>query len=362
MKDSPKTRASRIVRSDIQRMSAYHVQNAEGMVKLDAMENPWAWPGDQAGWPEAIANVQANRYPDPGAGGVIRRLRDVMAIPDAMDVVLGNGSDELIQLLIQMVAGDNVTILSPEPSFVMYRVLAETNRVEYRGVSLTADMQLDVPAMLAAINDLQPALIFLACPNNPTGIRYAESDIRQIIEAATGLVVIDEAYIAFSEDSALPLLDQYPNAVVMRTLSKVGLAGLRLGMLIGHPDWITEVDKIRLPYNIGALTQAAAEFALDRYDELLGQARELVAMREAQYLTLQDERYRLRHVWKSDANFLLVQTEEGRARYIFEGLRDQDVLIKCLDGGHPLLKDCLRLTIGTSQENRQLLAALEKVV
>ncbi len=359
-KDDADSLVKLLIRDDVRAMSAYHVQDAAGLIKLDAMENPYPWPGDLSDWQQILGGVQVNRYPDSRADQLVERVREVMDIPARYQVLPGNGSDEIIQLLIQAVAGNSVQVVVPEPSFVMYRVLADINRVPFQGVPLLPDFQLDVPAVLETFKAQQSSLVFLACPNNPTGICYSEADMRQIIEACPGLVVVDEAYIAFTERDALPLLDEYPNLLVMRTLSKVGLAGLRIGMLIGDPRWVREIDKLRLPYNVNALSQRAVEVALRHYQQLDGQARQVRQDRELLLRELQS--LPLDQVWPSQANFILVRTDAGRAGEVFDGLRARGVLIKCLDGAHPLLRDCLRITVGSPDENASLLQNLRALL
>ena len=349
------------IKPEIRSMTAYHVANAEGMIKLDAMENPYDW--DDAiveSWLESLRNVHLNRYPDPSADEVKQRLREVMKIPACQDIVLGNGSDELIQLLAMAVSAPGKTLLTVEPGFAMYRQIAQVTELSFQSVSLTADFNLDMPELLAQIEQQQPALIFLAQPNNPTGNLFGEDKVRQVIEAAPGLVVIDEAYTPFTDADYLPLLEEYNNVLVMRTLSKAGLAGLRLGLLVGHPRWIAELEKIRLPYNIGVLTQASAEFALQNYDVLRQQTMLIREQRARLYdgLTAFDELT----VWQSEANFILFRTRPGRARAIFDALRERRILIRCLDGAHPLLTDCLRVTVGSAAENQAFLQELNAVL
>lgn len=203
----------------------------------------------------------------------------------------------------------------------------------------------------------RPRLIFLACPNNPTGNLFDEASLRAVLEAADALVVIDEAYLAFASRDHGALLDEYPNLLIMRTLSKLGLAALRLGYLIGDPRWIAEFDKIRLPYNIGTLNQVAAEVALEHFDVLDAQTRLIVSERARLLVRLQADA-RL-HCWQSEANFLLVRPHAASARTVHAGMARRGVLVKCLDGGHPLLANCLRLTIGAPPENDAMLAALD---
>jgi histidinol-phosphate aminotransferase len=226
------------------------------------------------------------------------------------------------------------------------------------GVPLRADFSLDQPALLAAIRHQQPAVIFIACPNNPTGNLFDRASIREIIGEACrygGLVVIDEAYVAFSRESFLDEIAAHPNAVLMRTVSKLGLAGIRLGMLIGRSNWLAEFDKLRLPYNINAFTQAAAGFAMRHYDSLLQQAEVLKAERTRIAAAL--DRIEGIRRFPSDANFILIRVAD--AGQTFERLLSRRILVKNTSAAHPLLANTLRLTIGTPAENDSLIAALE---
>lgn len=345
-----------LVRPEILRLAAYHVPDARGMVKLDAMENPYRLPADLAhALGEVLAGAAINRYPDPRADELKAVLRPAFAIPDELDVLLGNGSDEIIQILVLALARPGATLLSVEPSFVMYRLIAEFCGMRYVGVSLTPGFALDEAAMLAAIETHRPALVFLAYPNNPTGNAFDRAVIERIVRAAPGLVVLDEAYHAFA--GGLSFLDDVPRherLLVMRTVSKLGLAGLRLGYLAGAPEWIREFDKVRLPYNVGVLTQLAARFALQHMAVLEQQAALIVAERSrlAQALKSLPQV----QVHDSVANFLLLRLPHATA--VFEGLKRRGVLVKNLHGVHPLLADCLRVTVGTPHENALFLDAL----
>lgn len=359
--DQIDARVQRWVRDDIRKLAAYPVPDASGLLKLDAMENPFTWPEElHAQWQARLADVHVNRYPHPDAPAVKAGLRRVMNIDERWDVLLGNGSDELIQLIALAVAGKGRTLMAPEPSFVMYRMIAQYLGMDYVGVPLTERFEIDLESTLARIEREQPALIFLAQPNNPTGNLWGDEKLRRIIEAAPGLVVMDEAYTAFTEADYLPWLEDYPNLLILRTLSKVGLAGLRLGVLIADPAWTVEINKLRLPYNIGNLVQASASFALDHFEVFEQQTRELVAQR-AQLIDNLSALPAL-SVYDSQANFVLVRTAAGRAGAIHQGLKDAGVLIKKLDGSHPLLADCLRITVGSADENARLLAALKPLL
>ncbi|MBL8521146.1 MAG: histidinol-phosphate transaminase [Betaproteobacteria bacterium] len=353
-----------LVRDEIRALHAYPVADARGFIKLDAMESPFAFPASlRAGLADALAGASLNRYPSADAAELKAALRRAMRIPDALDILLGNGSDEIIQLLALAVARPGATILSVEPAFVMFRMIATYAGLGYTGVPLNPDFTLDRSAWRAAIRDTRPALIFLASPNNPTGNAFPPEDIEATIEAARAvgaLVVIDEAYFAYADTDFLGHVAQHDNVVLMRTVSKLGLAGLRLGLLVGRREWLEQFDKVRLPYNINALTQAAATFALapPHYASLLAQARGLV-----------EERARVRAalctlpgvtVHPSQANFVLIRVADAAAT--FEKLLAARILVKNTSKSHPLLAGTLRLTIGAPHENDALLAALRQAV
>lgn len=354
------SRVKKLIRQEILDLSAYPVPSAAGMIKLDAMENPYIWPAvAREAWADLLKDVPINRYPDASGEMVKDALREEMGVNEQYDILLGNGSDEIIQMLAMAVAKPGATILAPEPGFVMYKMIATFCGLNYVEVPLTADFELDEPAMLAAIEEHDPQLIFLAQPNNPTGNLWDEAAIKNIIEASQGLVILDEAYTAFTDADHLALLEKYDHVLVMRTLSKVGLAGLRLGLLIGSKEWLSELEKIRMPYNINSLTQASALFALEHFDMLVMQTEQLRVDR----VVLMNDLSAIAglEVFPSEANFVLVRTPDGMARNWFEDLKEKGILIKCLDGGHPLLKNCLRITVGTTDQNERLVAALNEI-
>ncbi|MGK0444012.1 MAG: histidinol-phosphate aminotransferase [Bermanella sp.] len=354
------SRVKKLIRQEILDLSAYPVPSAAGMIKLDAMENPYIWPAvAREAWADLLKDVPINRYPDASGEMVKEALREEMGVNEKYDILLGNGSDEIIQMLAMAVAKPGATILAPEPGFVMYKMIATFCGLNYVGVPLTADFELDEPAMLAAIEEHDPQLIFLAQPNNPTGNLWDETAIKHIIEASQGLVILDEAYTAFTDADHLALLEKYDHVLVMRTLSKVGLAGLRLGLLIGSKEWLSELEKIRMPYNINSLTQASALFALEHFEMLVMQTEQLRVDR----VVLMNDLAAIAglEVFPSEANFVLVRTPDGMARNWFEDLKEKGILIKCLDGGHPLLKNCLRITVGTTDQNERLVNALNEI-
>jgi histidinol-phosphate aminotransferase len=349
----------KVIRDEIRALTAYRVQSAQGMVKLDAMENPYRLPETlrrEIG--ELVANAEINRYPDPTAPALMRRLRDVMEIAPEYDVLLGNGSDELIHIITQCVARPGAVVLAPRPCFFMFSQYAQFAGMPYFGVLLNPDFTLDTGAFLRAMAEHQPAVVFIDYPNNPSGTLFSDEGIARIIAAAPGLVVIDEAYNPFARKTFMKRLAEFPNLVVMRTLSKLGLAGIRLGYAVGRPEWIREFNKVRPPYNVNVLTLLVAERVLAHYDVLDAQAR-----------TINQERARLGGelrklpkvtVFPSDANFILVRVPD--AHRVFEGMRRRGVLIKDLHTGVPLLDHCVRLTIGTPEENQRCLAAFAEAL
>jgi len=351
-----KTRSD-LIRPEIHQLAAYHVPDARGFIKLDAMENPYHWPAQMVdAWLNLLREVPLNRYPDPVAQDVKDLLRQTMQVPVGQELLLGNGSDELIQMILMAVSGPERVVLAPEPGFVMYKMIATFLNMPYVGVPLRSDFSLDRDAMLQAITQHQPAVTFLAYPNNPTGNLFDDADMEAVIQASDGLVVIDEAYHAFAGKTWMARMPQYDNVLVMRTVSKMGLAGLRLGLLAGQPDWLREFDKVRLPYNINVLTQASAQFALQHQSVLDEQTQRITRDREQ---LLSDMRQLAGiDVFPSQTNFILFRTVTAKADAVFQTLKQHKVLIKNMSHAGGLLRDCLRVTVGTPDENGAFLDAL----
>ncbi len=354
-----------VIRPEIAALAAYQVQDASGFIKLDAMENPYDFPAGLRGeLAVQLAGASINRYPDPQAFKLKNALRAAMAIPGELAILLGNGSDEIIQLIMTAMAKPGTTVLSVEPAFVMFKMIATFCGLRYVGVPLTADFEIDTDATLAAIHKHQPAVIFLAYPNNPTGNLFDRDAIRAVIRAATGLVVIDEAYFAFSSQSFLNEVHQYQNVLLMRTVSKLGLAGLRLGLLVGSKNWLQAIDKVRLPYNINVLTQAAATVALENIDQFTVQTNTLIHERAKMALVLDKmfSAYPLARQYASEANFILIRLPPATGVAVFEYLCAQRILVKNTGASHPLLHDTLRITIGSPTENQAFLVALQSAL
>lgn len=341
-------------------MSGYHVPDASGFVKLDAMENPYRLPENlRTELGQRLAQAELNRYPFSYAP-MKAKICEKLDVPAGFDVVLGNGSDELISLVSVACAKPGAKVLAPLPAFVMYSIYARLAGLEFVGVPLKPDFTLDRDAMLAAIREHKPAITYLAYPNNPTGNLYDADTMVEIIKAVgnTGVVIVDEAYQPFAQASFMPRLKEFNNLVVMRTVSKLGLAGIRLGYMAADAALLAEFDKVRPPYNVNVLTLVTAEFVLDH-----------LAVLDEQAALLRSERAKLSaalaslpgvEVFPSAANFLLIRIQ-GRglnADTVFSRLLERKILIKNAGKMHALLKDCLRVNVSTPQENTLFLEAL----
>lgn len=349
------------LRPELERLRPYHVPDASGLIKLDAMENPYEWPREiKEEWLQTLLNVQPNRYPDPACHELKALLRRYCEVPDGVELLLGNGSDEIIQILLMALPAD-ATVMAPEPTFVMYRQIAESLGLQFIGVPLEKDgFDLDFDRFKRLVDQHDPALIFLAYPNNPTGNLFSRSKVSALMKSSKGFVVLDEAYTPFAGDSFMSEILDFPNLLVMRTLSKLGLAGLRLGFLCGPAEPIAEFEKLRLPYNINTLTQVTAGFALKHAEMLNHQVIDILRDREGMRRVL-DEMPGVQ-VFDSKANFLLLKIENDGASRVFEGLRERGILIKNLSSQGGLLSGCLRVTVGTPKENDRFLSAFQALI
>ena len=346
-----------LVRPEVRALSAYHVPEPGALIKLNAMENPYRWPPELVDeWLGTLRDLELNRYPDAGAEVLKTSLRTRFCMPGDAPLVLGNGSDELIQLILLTLRSDNCVVLAPQPTFVMYRHSSLAAGVRYESVPLTPDFGLSHNATLEQIAKHQPSVVFLAYPNNPTGNLFQREFVDEIIEASPGLVVIDEAYAPFAQESYLGEVGKRRNMLVMRTLSKFGLAGLRLGFLTGPEEWLVEMEKLRLPYNVNVLSQASAQFALAHRSVFDAQTERICENRANLFAAL--EALDGITPYPSSANFFLFRTGAGQADQIHDSLLEHGVLIKNLHGSDPALEDCLRVTVGTESEIESFLAGL----
>ena len=358
------------IRPDIRAMHAYVVQNSDGLLKMDAMENPFSLPADlQAALGQRLGALALNRYPGDGPERLKAALAQHIGMPEGQALVLGNGSDELISLLALACAlppaegARRPVVLAPIPGFVMYAMSAQLQGLDFVGVPLTPDFALDEAALLDAIALHRPALTFIAYPNNPTATLWDEAVVQRIADAAGaqgGLVVMDEAYQPFASRSWIDRIRAEPernsHVLLMRTLSKLGLAGVRLGYLMGPAVLIAEIDKVRPPYNVSVLNSETALFALEHAEVFAAQAAELRAQRDALVAALR-ALPGVEHCWDSQANMVLVRVSD--ATKTFTGMRERKVLVKNVSTMHPLLARCLRLTVGSADDNARMLAALQ---
>jgi histidinol-phosphate aminotransferase len=351
-------RIARTIRQDVQSMHGYAIQDSTGMVKLDAMENPFRLPPElQRELGERLGRVAINRYPTQCVADVVAALAAHFRLPPGCRLMLGNGSDELIDLLSVACDVPGARVLAPLPGFVMYEMSAKLRGIGFAGVALRPDFQLDELAMLAAIERHRPALSYIAYPNNPTASLWDDAVIDRIVAAVgaqDGLVVFDEAYQPFSSRTWMQRMAAHEHVLVLRTLSKFGLAGVRLGYLCGAAALIDEIEKVRPPYNVSALNAEATLFAIEHADEFARQAVLICAERER----LQSVLNAMAGVtpFPSDANMILLRVPDSRRA--FEGMKARGVLVKHIAGLHPLLANCLRLTVGTADENDRMIDAL----
>jgi histidinol dehydrogenase len=348
------------IRQDVQSMHAYAIQPSAGFIKLDAMENPFTLPLElQRELGERLGRAAINRYPAACVAELAGALSRFVELPAGCKLTIGNGSDELIDILSVACNVPGAKVLAPLPGFVMYEMSAKLRGLEFVGVPLRADFELDEAAMLAAIAQHRPALTYIAYPNNPTANLFNDAIIDRIVALVgqqNGLVVFDEAYQPFASRTWMQRMAQHPHVLVLRTLSKFGLAGVRLGYLCGAAALIEEIDKVRPPYNVSVLNAEAALFALEHADEYARQAALLRSEREALQAALQDMPGV--HAYPSEANMVLVRVPDSKRA--FEGMKQRGVLVKHIAGLHPLLANCVRLTVGAPHENSLMIQALRE--
>ena len=353
-------RIAATLRADVAGMHAYAIQPSEGLIKLDAMENPFSLPPAlQQALGERLGRAAINRYPQASVVALAEELTAYVGLPEGCRLMLGNGSDELIDLLSVACDVPGATILAPVPGFVMYAMSAQLRGLQFVGVPLTADFELDEAAMLAAIEQHRPAITYIAYPNNPTANLWDDGVIDRIVEAVgaqQGLVVFDEAYQPFAARSRLASLAQHGHVLVLRTLSKFGLAGVRLGYLCGRTELVNQIDKVRPPYNVSVLNAECARFALEHAAEYARQAALIKAERERLQAAL--AAVPGLRAYPSEANMILVRVPDSARA--FAGMKARGVLVKHVAGLHPLLANCLRLTVGAPDENDAMIRALKE--
>ena len=349
----------KIIKGGVLSQEAYPAEELPYRIKLDANENPYPLPPALKRLIfERLETVSLNRYPAPGSPALRTAFARYHGVDEEM-VLIGNGSDELIQILMTAVgASSPCSILFPTPTFAMYGISALNAGHRIVEVPLNNRFDLDTEAMVAAIADAQPPLIFLSYPNNPTGGCFDRGAIEQILEVSGGLVVVDEAYCNFSGKTFLHDLDRWDNLVILRTLSKVGLAALRLGILIGHPSLVHQLNKVRLPYNVNIFSQVVGGLFVEHSEEFLESAGRIVADRK----WLSDELMAMEGItpYPSDANFILFSCFTGKDD-VYAQLVDRGVLIKGF-ASPAILRNCMRVTVGTTEENREFIETLKDIL
>jgi len=346
-----------LIAKGIFEQSSYVAPELTASIKMDANENPFA-----IGEPlkrklrEKMRGVDLNRYPVAGAPELRERFAGYFGVNKDM-VMLGNGSDELIQILCMALKGRIKGVLVPVPTFSMYKIIAVNTGNKVVEVPLDKKFDLDVEAITGRIKDNFPALIFLSCPNSPTGNLFSRKKIEAVIQKAPGVVVIDEAYANFSGQSLMPLLKKYDNVIFLNTLSKLGMASIRLGFLISNPDILAQLDKVRLPYNVNSLSQAAAGFFLDYEGEFSKQIKEIIKRREELYRGLNQIKWI--KTYPSRANFIFFSCAFDSNR-IYNKLVREGIALKNLNNP-PLMPNCMRVTVGSKKENEAFLKALKNI-
>jgi histidinol-phosphate aminotransferase len=347
-----------LVKPAVTQLQAYDPHTRPGHVKLDANEHPFTLPATlREAVLRALDGVPIQRYPDPTAERLRGTLAKRLGVTPEM-LLLGNGSDELVQMVLMACGAPGATVLTPTPTFSMYRLGALMLDQRIVEVALTSEWELDLPPLLAAIEREQPRVIFVVNPNNPTANCSEPAALRQLIEAAPGVIVIDEAYYEFSAQTVLPWLKAFPHLIVFRTLSKVGMAGLRVGILAGNPALVREINKVRLPYNLNAYSQVAAEVVMQHWEMIAPEFQTVIRERER----LRTRLAQLPGVtaFPSQANFLLAHFAAGGAE-VWEALGEQGILVRHFPGSLAL-QDCLRITVGTPAENDLLITALKAII
>jgi len=349
-----------VVKSAVRNLRAYSLSPDRASVKINQNENPWDAPERiKQETLLRLADRKWSRYPDFIPVELQRRLAE-FASWDPEGVLAGNGSNELIQALLMVSVSERKRVLISEPTFALYRQVATVLGGVVLSIQLNPEFQFDVPALLQAIEKTSPDVVILCSPNNPTGCQLSDDDLRNILAASSGLVVIDEAYHEFSEHSVVPLLNEFENLVVLRTFSKaMALAAFRVGYLLGAPSLVAEIRKALLPYNLNAFSQTAAEVAVELYEsELQPLVKAIIAERDMLFAELSQIKG-LSPV-SSSANFMIVKSAIGPAK-VFEELLKRDILIRDVSK-YPMLSEYFRFSVGTPEENVKLIAALKEII
>lgn len=347
-----------LVADAIYQQNGYKAPVHSGAIKMDANENPFGLQEPlKRKLMEELKNIEFNRYPEAGNPELRVKLANYYGV-DQDWIMLGNGSDELIQILCLAMKGRINGVMVPCPTFVMYKIIALNTGQKVAEVPLDENFDLNLDAMLGKFGADFPSLIFLSYPNSPTGNLFDRDKIETLIKKAPGLVIVDEAYGAFSGQTLLDLTKKYDNLLILKTLSKRGMASIRLGFILGNPEVVAELNKVRLPYNINALSQRTAIFFLDHIDEFDRQVDDIVQRREELFIGLKKIAGIEPH--PSRANFIYFSCNFDSDR-IYANLAAQGIMVKNLNQP-PRMINCMRVTVGNHHENETFLKALQKVI
>lgn len=344
-----------LVREKVKKLKAYHVENIDCAVKLHANENPFPPPEELLTACEGeLSGFKLNRYPDPACQSLRQTLAKRLQV-SADNLVVGNGSDEIIQILMQIFcdAGDKVAF--PDPTFAMYSIIAEGMGLQPVAYPLDERWDFQADAFMEMVEKQNPKILFFSFPNNPTGNCFSQPEIKKVIERFRGIVVADEAYYDFSKKTFIHDLRTHNNLVILRSLSKIGLAGLRVGYGIADPYIIEQINKIRLPYNSNTISQAISEKVLSNFSSIQKQIDWIIQERERLVNALAN--IKSLTVYPSNSNFILFRVDRQPAA-LFKKLMEKGILIRDLNS-HPRLKGCMRVTIGSREENDQFLLQIE---
>lgn len=344
------------VSPNIKSISSYSVPDIDCSIRLDGNESPYDLENEYKNLVlQELGKVSLNRYPHPSYYSIKSRLSEINSFPKE-GILLGNGSDEIIQMLIMVFTGKTGKVLVPSPTFSMYKLSSLALNKSVIESKLDKEFDIDIKDFKSTIYEYDPDLVFLATPNNPTGNCFAREKIIEILEMTDSIVVIDEAYFDFSGVSYISLSKKYPNLMILRTMSKIGFASIRLGMLFGNPDLVFELNKARMPYNINSLSLAVMNYVLENRDMLDEKIK--IVINERNKLKNELDRFTGLKIYPSDANFFLVKTDD--ADFLFNELIKKDILVRNLNS-KGRLKNCIRITVGTPLENEKLLEALASI-
>ena len=347
------------IKPAVRALRAYSLSPDRGRVKINQNESPWDTPGRiKEETQRRLETRRWSRYPDFLPASLHERLAEFSGWRSD-GIIAGNGSNELIQALLMVTVGPGKRVLISEPTFALYRQISTVLGGEVISVPLTNDFSYDINALQKTVDELQPDVTIACSPNNPNGCVLSDEDLLTLLGSSSSLVVVDEAYHEFAGHSVVPFLKEHENLVVLRTFSKaMAMAALRVGYLLAAPQLASEIRKAVLPYNLNAVSQTAAEVAVEMYeDELRPRVRKTIAERERLYSELAAIAG-LRPV-RSRANFMVVHSSID-PRQVFGELIKRDILIRDVSG-YPMLRDCFRVSVGTLEENDLLLSALREI-